>query len=94
MIIILYHDDELNIRAPGCYILLNNKSEISYTKVFKKFRKIISIENSREFALQTYTTDFETALVNSLKKIFPNARRVGCYYHDVKNIRQYAKKHY
>ena len=91
LIIILYHDEELNIRAPGCYILLNNKSEIVYTKVFKKFRKIISIENSREFVLQTYITDFETALLNSLKKIFLNTRRVGCYYHYVKNIRQYDK---
>ncbi len=48
LLIILYHDDELKIRAPGCYILINNKSEFGYIKVFKKFRKIISIENSCE----------------------------------------------
>ena len=65
--------------------------------LYKSFQKIQENNIYRKFkgvCLQTYTTDFETALVNSLKKIFPNAKRVGCYYHDVKNIRQYAKKHY
>ena len=70
LLIILYHDEELNIRAQGCYILLNNKSEFDYTKVFKKFRKIISIENQGSLRYKYIQQILKLHWLIHLKKYF------------------------
>ena len=38
----------------------------------------------------SYTIDFEKALINSTKKIFEGKRQIGCYYHYCRNIREKA----
>ena len=40
IIVILYYDKELLKRAPGCFILINNKSETSYLFTFNNFKRI------------------------------------------------------
>ena len=86
MLIILYYDNEINKRAPGAYILLNNKKEKSYIQVLRQFKSIISLENTIKLKLISYTSDYEISLCNALERIFPNIRHVGCYYHYCDNI--------
>ena len=38
MLVVLYYDSEIEKRAYGCYILLNNKKYESYKYVFEKFK--------------------------------------------------------
>ena len=40
----------------------------------------------------SYTSDFEQGLANSLEAIFPNVRRLGCFYHYSRNIRKNIKE--
>ena len=42
LLIILYYGEEIQIREPGCYILLNNKTENGYKLAFTNFKKIIT----------------------------------------------------
>ena len=60
--------------------------------MFKKIISIITIENSKELKLVSYSIDFEKALIETLKTILPKIRTVGCFYHYCKNIYSYGKK--
>ena len=62
------------------------KKEKSYIKVLSKFKSIISLENTINLKLISYTSDYEISLCNSLERIFSNIRYVGCYYHYCDNI--------
>lgn len=81
LLIVLYLDKDINKKALGAYILLNNQREQSYNKVLKEFKHIITLENTIDISHISYTTDFEQALANELEEIFPNIRRLGCFYH-------------
>ena len=41
--------------------------------------------------LKTITTDFESALINALEFVFPGVRKVGCFYHFVRDIKEQFK---
>ena len=64
MIIILYYDNEIKKRAPDAYILLNNKKEKSYIKVLRNFKSIITLANTINLKLISYSSDYEIALSN------------------------------
>ena len=51
---------------------------------------MLTLENEDELNLQTYTIDFEKALINPSKEIFGNIRQMGCYYHYCRNVRAKA----
>ena len=38
------------------------------------------------------TTDFELGLINALEEVFPGVRKVGCFYHFVRAIKEKFKK--
>ena len=44
-----------------------------------------------ELSLFTYPADYEIGLTNALELVFPNIRRVGCYYHYSLIIRKNIK---
>ena len=92
LIIILYIDDKNGKRYPGVFSLINNKTQEGYYKLFNNIISIITIENTKNLNLETYTIDFESALINVLTKILKNCRAVGCYYHYVRNIYKEASK--
>ena len=74
-------------RYPGLFSLINNKTEAGYLELF-----IITIEKTKSLALESYTTDFEDGLMNSLSKIFPKARKIGCFFHYTRALRDKMKK--
>ena len=87
LIVILYKDN-------------NKNNEAGYLKLFTPIYKIITLENTKELNLKSFTTDFETGLINALKTIFPNTISLGCFYHytralaeKIKKMNLYNKKH-
>ena len=86
MIIILYYDNEIKKRAPDAYILLNNKKEKSYIKVLRNVKSIITLANTINVKLNSYSSYYEIALSNALEIIFPHIRHIGCYYNYCDNI--------
>ena len=70
----------------------NNRCKKSYEHLFTKIKTIITIENTKNISLLTYSTDFEVSLIESLKEVFPEQRRVDCYFHYCKNVYAKAKK--
>ena len=77
LIIILYIDDKNGKRYPVVFSLINNKTQEGYYKLFKNIISIITIENTKSLNLETYTIDFESALINTLSDILKKCRPVG-----------------
>ena len=69
-IVILYYVQNLVKRFPGVFALINNKTEIGYKNLFKSIYEIITIENTKELKLESYSTDFEVGLMNALEEVF------------------------
>jgi len=52
---------------------------------------IVTIDKTKELDFISYTTDFENALWESLRELFPNKRGVGCYFHYTNNLLKKSK---
>ena len=87
LIVILYRDDNSGVRYPGLFALINNKKFEGYKYLFEKINFLITLENTIKSNFQSYTIDFERALINATNIIFENKRQVGCFYHYCRNIR-------
>ena len=61
-------------KCPGAFIVLNNKNETSYYKVFDTFKSIITLEGINELELISYSTNYEIALSNALERLFPKIK--------------------
>ena len=68
LIVILFYENNINKRYPGAFLLINNKTGAGYSLLFNNLYNILTIENTKKLKLESYTTDFEPALANSLKK--------------------------
>ena len=42
--------------------------------------------------MKSIITDFEIGLINALEEVFPGVRKVGCFYHFVRAIKEKFKK--
>ena len=74
LLVVLYYDTTINKRSPGAFILLNNKRENSYIRVFQYFIYLITLVNTIELSILSYNTDLEAALGNALEFVFPKQR--------------------
>ena len=90
LIVILYRDENSGVRYPGLFALINNKKYEGYIYLFEKINFLITVENTIELNLVSYSIDFEKALINATNKVFKNKRQVGCFYHYCRNIRERA----
>ena len=61
--------------------------------MFKKIINILTIEETTELSLESYTLDFEIALQNAFSTLLLNRRCVGCYYHYCRNLREKAREY-
>ena len=74
------------------FVLTNNKHEEGYYYLFNRIKNILTIEDTFNPSLKSYTIDFEMGLINSLSKIFPNIKKVGCYLLYTRTLRSKANK--
>ena len=56
-------------KFPLSFILINNKNQLGYECALKNFKDIITLGNKSKINIISYTTDFENALINAMKKI-------------------------
>ena len=68
LLIVLYIYPIKNIKIPGMYILVNNKREDSYDIIFNIIYNILTNNKKINLNLVSITLDFETSLINSIKK--------------------------
>ena len=92
LIVILYYDYELKKRFPGLFALTNNKKENGYDLLFNKIYDIITLNKTKNLALQSFTVDFESGLINAVKRVFNNCKSVGCYYHYWRAVKENARE--
>ena len=72
-IIIMYYDIIIFKFIPAIYILINNKTKVGYTHIFKDLNEYIkNYENEIKNKLnwKSWTSDFEIALINSFNEVF------------------------
>ena len=90
----MYKDIITELKIPGIFILLSGKNQFLYDYIFSSIINIVT--NNRKFDLNILliVSDSEKALVNSIKKNFPNILRISCYFHYkqdlIRNIKQYG----
>ena len=90
----MYKDIITELKIPGIFILLSGKNQFLYDYIFSSIINIVT--NNRKFDLNilSIVSDSEKALVNSIKKNFPNSLRISCYFHYkqdlIRNIKQYG----
>ena len=70
MLVIMYRDEISGVRYPGLFAILNNKKKEGYMLIFKKIKDIITIENSKELSLISYSVDYEQSLLDTCRTIF------------------------
>ena len=78
----MYKDSIIGFKITGIYVLLNNKIEYLYEKVFESIINIITLNGTIELKIISIITDSEIVLVKVIKKYFSNAKRIPCYFHD------------
>ena len=62
--------------VPCLYVLMSNKRQPSYVKVWQQIKKKCpTISNA------TFMTDFELANINALRLTFPQSRMKACFFH-------------
>ena len=68
----MYKDIITELKIPGIFILLRGKNQFLYDYIFSSIINIVT--NNRKFDLNilSIVSDSEKALVNSIKKNFPN----------------------
>ena len=91
IVIILIKDVLLSQYIPCFYILISNKSEISYDLIFKSIIRILTQNNLNNERYQTITIDKEIALNNAVKINFENTTKIGCWFHLKQNLLNQAK---
>lgn len=88
--IIMYYDIIVYKFIPGIFILTYNKTKIGY----KHNENVTNYEKeiNNKLHWNSYTSDFEIALINAFNEVFlsqkTNISHYGCYFHFLKNCRK------
>ena len=93
MLIIMYKDIITGLKIPALYVLLNSKREILYEIVFESIIRNILQSSICDLNFETIVTDQEAALINVVKKFFPNSQRISCLFHYKQDILRNLKSY-
>ncbi|XP_062565147.1 uncharacterized protein LOC134227577 [Armigeres subalbatus] len=80
-----------NVFVPLAYFLPANKKEATYEKAFKLLKRAAK-ELKIKIDPTVILTDFETAEINAVTSIFPDASKRGCNFHLAKNMWKHIQK--
>ena len=65
---------------PAIYTLLTDKTQTTYHRVIDIIRQKMA-DSNLVFNPQTIISDFESALIPTIRQQFPNTLHHGCYFH-------------
>lgn len=71
---------------PFIYVLMSRKSEKSYTHIFQTLKKLFPLGG------KSIIMDFELAMRNALKNIYPNTELNTCWFHFCQAAKRRARK--
>ena len=71
---------------PVIFALLPGKSQDVYRRLFSIFRELLP-----GFQPSTWICDFEAAIRNAVKDIFPSVQLAGCFFHLMQNLLKKVK---
>jgi transposase-like protein len=63
------------------YVLLNNKQQATYKRVFEKLMEI-----EPTLRPESIVSDFEISAMNAINEVFPNAQITGCMFYLAQNL--------
>ncbi|XP_025406598.1 uncharacterized protein LOC112680650 [Sipha flava] len=73
---VLYKD----VAFPMVYALLRSETQETYSSLLTVIRNILPLRYNRI----SFVTDYERALMNAIREIFPNSQLVCCWFHYTK----------
>ena len=76
-LIIMAFDSAYDVYVPCYYVLMSNKTERCYEEAFG----LIIKDLDGKFKPDCIGIDFEHAFINTVRKCFPKALIVGCFFH-------------
>ena len=91
LLIVLFKDIIIKEKLPVFYILMSNRKEELYKKIFDSILDILTQNYIYDLQLISITSDTENALINAIKAIFTGVQRIGCLYHFKANLIKEAK---
>ena len=83
-LVVMIFEETLQIYLPILYILMTNKSQKMYRNALERIFKL----SGRRANPKTITCDFEQALLNAIRGIFPYSKIIGCFFHWKQAIRR------
>jgi len=81
MLVVMTNDPITDHPKPLAYLLLSSKDEEIYTDSLKSLLDILTNYNTRKINLRSITLDFECAMMNAVRKTFPETKIIGCLFH-------------
>ncbi len=94
LFIIRVYAKDLNRFFTTAYALMNNKEQKNYENIFSAIKSNINNTNNLgEFKPKELHCDFEIAISNAFKKIFPQSKIKFCYWHLVRSLDNNKKKY-
>ena len=70
---------------------MNNKILENNVSVFESVKTLITQNNIVSYNVEIITSDSEEALILAINECFPQAQRIGCYYHYLNDIKKNVK---
>jgi hypothetical protein len=90
LIVIFIRDPNTGFAKLAVFCTINSKDQDVYELLMTNLRTIVQ-EQFGEWKLDFATVDFEDALVNGVKKAFPDITIVGCLFHFKQALWRYAQ---
>ena len=90
LLIILFKDIIIKEKIPLFFILMSNRREELYKRIFNSIIEILTQNYIYVLPLMSIITDIELPLINSVESTFIGVQRIGCFYHLKDNLEKYA----
>lgn len=85
--LLVIHLGKFDTVHPFIYVLMSNKTQIAYSHVFKYIHN-----NIFKLDCASFTTDYELAMKNAIRSLFPKTRLVSCWFHFVQAVRKHMSQ--
>ena len=90
----MFKDTITHEKYPGFFIIMNNRIEQLYQRIFNFVLNILTQNMIYNLKLEYIITDTESAMINAINNVFINIKRIGCYFHLKYDCLQFLKKNH